>query len=128
MNKIYIYCTFDLEGFHRWDEATEETYLQNCHRHLFKFKCKVEVRGTNREVEFIQMAGKVKMFLLTQYPTDSEVACQFNNMSCEDMAKKILQYLKANYGDERSYIIDCSEDGENGAEVTWIPEAKKDQE
>lgn len=126
--KKFIFCTFDLEGFHRWEEADVEMYLQNCHRHLFKFKCQVEVIGTNREIEFISLRRKLKIFLLNAYPAESGAACQFDNMSCEDISQKIINYLKANYGDNRMYIVETSEDGENGAEVMWIPEAKKHEE
>lgn len=125
--KTFIFCTFDLEGFHRWEEADQEMYLQNCHRHLFKFKCQVEVIGTNREIEFISLRRKLKVFLLNAYQAENgAIACQFDTMSCEDIAIKLIGYLKANYTENRTYIVECSEDGENGAEVMWIPEPKKD--
>lgn len=127
--KKFIFCTFAIEGFHRWEEADVETYLQNCHRHLFKFKCQVEVIGTNREIEFISLSRKLRTFLGVRYPSGGNGAsCQFDTMSCEDIANKLLTYLKASHGEARTYIVECSEDGENGAEVMWIPEPKKHEE
>ena len=75
------------------------------------------------------MRRRIKTFLLNAYPAaGGGGACQFDTMSCEDISNKIIMWLKANYGENRSFVVECSEDGENGAEVMWIPEPKKHEE
>lgn len=114
MDKV-VYCKFNIEGFHYWEGAikTTEKYLSNMHRHIFYFKCGVGVEGDDREIEFIKLRREIKQFLVNNYG----LPCNFDTLSCEMIAKHIIMFLKSKYGD-RHYVIDVSEDNENGALIT----------
>jgi hypothetical protein len=104
----YIYCTFTAEKLHKWDGAKDVeavSYLANLHRHLFHFKVAVSVVDDDREIEFIMLKHELK-----------EVVYRWGEIvgSCEMMANDLYVYLSAAYPN-RSYIIEVSEDGENGA-------------
>ena len=105
---LYVYCTFTAEKLHKWDGAKEVSgveFLANLHRHLFHFKVGVEVKHDNREVEFILL----KRELEKEVKAWGEVVG-----SCEMMVEKLYTYLQANYP-QRKYLIEVSEDSENGA-------------
>jgi len=105
--RINVIVNLTFEGIHSWPECNikDEFYLANEHRHLFYIKCKKEVKSTDREVEIIGLKRKIK----------DDLGIRFYNrnigyMSCEDLAKHILEKFDLDY---------CSvlEDNENGAEV-----------
>ena len=45
---------------------------------------------------------------------------ELNNMSCEGLAEELIFYIKENYP-RRAIMVEVSEDGENGAVLTWEP-------
>ena len=70
--KSEVIIQFEMEGFHNYPEPPEQVeFLKYIHRHTFTIKCGYEVTDLNREKEI-----------------------QFKNMSCEMIAKEILEFSK----------------------------------
>ena len=104
LNIKYIWVTFRKEGIHKYPDAPEGvTFLKFPHRHIFHFKVKLEVFHDDREVEFILFKRELEALY------DDETL-QLNNMSCEMIAKELLNKYKL----ERCSVF---EDNENGAVV-----------
>jgi hypothetical protein len=105
----YVYCTFQKEGFHKWNGATEipeVSYLANKHRHIFHYKVGVSVEHNDREVEFIMLKHQLEEFVDKWNKEDYG--------SCEAQASRIYGYLVYKYNN-RKYFVEVSEDGENGS-------------
>lgn len=113
--KKFIWVTFQREGFHKWPDAPDEVaFLKSTHRHVFHFKVSVEVSGSDRELEFFIE----KKYMEGLY----ESSLKLNNKSCEMIAEDLYTHLAERYKDEqRTVIIDVSEDGENGASIEFVP-------
>jgi len=116
----YIYVTFQKEGIHSYPEALVNPELQDVkflgypHRHMFHFYVKIDVKHSNRDIEFIQF----KRWLESLY----EGVLILNNKSCEMIAEDIINEIRNKY--DLSYIeADVSEDKENGASVVYTKEA-----
>jgi len=108
----YIIVKLDIEGVHKYPEA--ENYLKNLHRHIFRIIVKKEVSHNNREIEIINFKKAIKNYLIIKYGVNKSYAYQylkFGNMSCEDIAEKILKQFNCT-------SVKVLEDNENGAEVT----------
>lgn len=107
-----IWVTFARHGIHCYPNAPSEVaYLQQPHRHLFRFRVTIEVFHNEREIEFHMFQA----FLLNQF--DSGVL-QLNNQSCETLAESLLNTICNQYGVlRRSVSVEVSEDGECGAIV-----------
>lgn len=120
--KKFIFVTFQKEGIHSYPEAPDVVaYLRHPHRHMFHFKVTMEVFHDDREVEFIMFKHEMESL----YRNESESLfidqpLQLNNMSCEMLAVNLGKYIEDHYP-QRSYRIEVSEDGENGAliESEW---------
>lgn len=119
-NKSFIWVTFQKEGIHRYPAAADDpslatgdwldvSFLATPHRHIFHFRVEMEVFHDNRDVEFIQL----KRILENQYATG---ALQLNYKSCEMMARDLYGSLISMYPG-RDYVIEVSEDGENGCRI-----------
>lgn len=121
--KTNIIVRFQIEGFHNFPSANviypEVGFLSERHRHIFHFECKKEVHHDDRDVEFILFKREIISWLIDRFgtgPVDHEIFppfyyyCEFGSMSCEMIAKSLVEKFQLNY---------CSvfEDGENGAEV-----------
>lgn len=105
-----IYVTFDVEGYHAWENAPKEvSFLRNIHRHMFKFKATISVNHDDREVEFF-------MF---QHEVAKAITC-VDNKSCEMLARELCDYISSAYPG-RYVEVEVSEDGENGAIVAYTP-------
>jgi hypothetical protein len=115
------YAIFESEHLHHFPGAPalekpegvehDVSFLQHPHRHIFKFRVDVEVSDLNREVEFILMKRAL------QHVVDDEWAYDLGAKSCEMMAFDLYEVVK-----EFGWVpkrIEVSEDGENGAVVTW---------
>lgn len=111
MNKA-IFCTLEVEGLHHWSDCDieEVSYLKNLHRHMFGITAYKSVTHSNRDIEFIKLKHEVKDYLCKYYQERYE-CLNFGNMSCEDIAIKLIKDLD---------LIACevTEDGENGAMVS----------
>jgi type III secretory pathway component EscV len=112
MKTLYVFCTTQFEFLHRWPEAEKPVeYLSYLHRHMFHVKVMVKVTHHNRDVEFITLKNNVDEFIRTHKPAWG------TTMSCEDMCERIGIDL-LNQGIKVA-LVEVSEDGENGAVVTY---------
>ena len=120
--KSKIWVTFRREGTHKFPAALTDpkfktgdeydvSFLGYPHRHMFHFKIAIEVFHDDREIEFIQF----KRWLENLY---GKGVLELDYKSCEMMATDLYQQIRAKYP-KREVTIDVSEDGENGAVITW---------
>jgi len=108
MNAI-IFVTFTAEGFHRWSGATgHRDYLATRHRHIFNVKVSCETWHDDREIEFHDLRDQAKLYFGEG---------EFNDLSCEHMARLLAQKLALMY--HRSFTVEVSEDGECGSIVRY---------
>lgn len=117
-----IYVTFQKEGIHKYPAAATDpalatggwddvSFLGVPHRHIFHFKVAISVVHNDRDIEFIQF----KRWLEKLY---SENTLQLNFKSCEMIAEDLYTVINDKYPN-RTVSIEVSEDGENGAILTW---------
>lgn len=121
--KMFVYVPFVKEGYHFYPGADtnpalatgdkyDVAHLSMRHMHYFYFKVWVEVRHTNRDIEFIQL----RRWLESLYESG---ALEMNGKSCEMLADDLASQIHARYpGSE--IRIDVSEDNINGAYVEYI--------
>ena len=121
-NLRMIYVTFQKEGIHKYPAALTDpalatgdeydvSFLGYPHRHMFGFKVSISVVHNDRDIEFIQF----KRWLEKLY---SEKTLELDFKSCEMIAEDLYAQINARYPG-RAVSIDVSEDGENGALMTW---------
>ena len=119
MNRLqtFIGIRFEVEGFHNYPDASKNhgelvKFLEQSHRHIFKFNCKKRVNHDNRDEEFILLRRKVKQYINRKFPVfESSCECyDFDSMSCEMIAKQLLKEFDFD-------SVEVSEDGENYAVV-----------
>lgn len=110
--KTSIIVRFKVEGTHRWStcDIEEVKYLQYPHRHQFHIIAKKKVTHDDRDIEFIQLSHQIYDHLYQKYHHPLEKIFWFGAMSCEMIAKEIL---------ETFHLDSCevNEDGEGGAIV-----------
>lgn len=120
--KSKIWVTFRREGTHKYPAALTDpklktgdeydvSFLGYPHRHIFHFHVAIEVFHDDRDIEFIQF----KRWLENLY---GKGTLELDYKSCEMMATDLYQQINARYPN-REVTIDVSEDGENGATITW---------
>ena len=118
-----IWVTFRKEGIHMYPAAATDpklatgdeydvSFLGTPHRHIFHFKVFIQVFQDDRDIEFIQF----KRWLEKCY---SDGTLELNHKSCEMIARDLNTTITARYPG-RQTIIDVSEDGENGAALTFV--------
>lgn len=84
-----VIIQFQVEGFHNYEGAPKEVdFLANRHRHTFIIKCAYQVHHLNREREIFICRDEVIDYLNECYG----VPCEFGSMSCEMIAKEILEF------------------------------------
>jgi len=131
MIKTEVYCTLQLEGFHNWENCPidEVDFLRSPHRHMFHFKCWKDVTHDDRDIEFIMMKRRVQAYLRNRFGKTIKVVCGaithnveldynmlvFNSMSCEMIARDLIDAFNLSK-------CEVSEDGENGAVLTYTVE------
>lgn len=114
-----IWVTFQKEGIHKYPAALTDPALKDVeflgypHRHMFHFKVEMEVFHDDRDVEFILFKRELEEFY-------SNGTLQLDFQSCEMMAKDLMLTLQVNGYDKRNITITISEDGENGATLTFV--------
>jgi hypothetical protein len=124
-----IFVTFQKEGIHKYPAAATDpalatgdeydvSFLGVPHRHIFHFRVSISVTHNDRDIEFIQF----KRWLEKLY---SENTLQLNFKSCEMIAEDLYNAINARYPN-RDISIEVSEDGENGAVLSWTQETKVD--
>lgn len=122
-----IFVTFQQEGIHRYPAALTDSrlnkatgnadswldvsFLGHPHRHIFHFRVTVSVTHNDRDIEFIQF----KRELVNQY---NQSLLELDFKSCEMLAEDLIGYISKNYPG-RDICVEVSEDGENGATLTF---------
>jgi hypothetical protein len=117
-----IWVTFQKEGVHCYPAAATDpslktndmydvSFLGTPHRHIFHFRVWIDVVHNNRDIEFIQF----KRWLEQLYSSNT---LELNHKSCEMIADDLYQQIAQRYPD-RAVYIEVSEDGENGATITY---------
>jgi hypothetical protein len=120
--KSKIWVTFRREGIHKYPAALTDpklktgdeydvSFLGYPHRHIFHFKVAIEVFHDDRDIEFIQF----KRWLENLY---GKGTLELDYKSCEMIGADLYQQINSRYPN-REVTIDVSEDGENGATMTW---------
>ena len=118
-----IWVTFRKEAIHMYPAAATDpklatgdeydvSFLGTPHRHIFHFKVFIQVFQDDRDIEFIQF----KRWLEKCY---GDGTLELNHKSCEMIARDLNTTITARYPG-RQTIIDVSEDGENGAALTFV--------
>jgi len=104
-------------GFHKWEDAPEEvSFLRNLHRHEFRVSVEIEITHDDRELEFFIEQRYLKSLF------EDEQNC--NNKSCEMIGQTVIDSFIERYGPNRSIKVNVSEDGENSANVVYIPQER----
>lgn len=122
-NKSFIWVTFQKEGIHRYPAAATDpklatgdwldvSFLATPHRHIFHFRVEMEVFHDDRDVEFIQAKRIMQNWF-------SDGTLELNFKSCEMIAKDLYKQCIDKWPD-RDYIIEVSEDGENGCRMYFL--------
>jgi hypothetical protein len=120
--KSKIWVTFRREGIHKYPAALTDpklktgdeydvSFLGYPHRHMFHFRVAIEVFHDDRDIEFIQF----KRWLENLY---GKGTLELDYKSCEMIGADLYQQINLRYPN-REVTIDVSEDGENGATMTW---------
>ena len=107
-----IFVTFQKEAIHKYPAAKDMPgieFLAYPHRHIFHFRVEVDVKHDDRDIEFI----------LFKRELEAVIDYELKNMSCEMMANIFVDYIQSTYPDRTYISVTVSEDGENGATVTW---------
>ena len=112
--KTYVIVKLQIEGLHNWPAAREVFpevgFLSDLHRHMFHIEAKKEVFHDDRDVEFIMFKRDVEIYLFHKYFDGVLRICNFENRSCEMLAKEILEKFNCK-------SVTVWEDLENGAIV-----------
>jgi hypothetical protein len=112
-----IWVTFSKKGYHYFPQAaTDEqykdvNYLGNKHRHLFKFRVGIEVFHQDREIEFHQFLNWLESLFDTS-------TIDINSKSVEMLSDDLFEKIAEKYPN-RKVIIEISEDGECGCQITY---------
>lgn len=120
--KRMIWVTFQKEGIHVYPAAATDpklktndeydvSFLGTPHRHIFHFNVAIQVEHSDRAIEFIQF----KRWLENQY---KDGILQLDYKSCEMIAEDLYDVIAIRYPN-RDIQISVSEDGENGATLTF---------
>jgi len=117
-----IFVRFQKEGIHCYPAAATDpalatgdeydvSFLASPHRHMFHFEVTIQVFHSDRDIEFIQF----KRWLENLYAGGT---LELNFKSCEMISDDLYEQIAARYPD-RKIIITVSEDGENGATISY---------
>lgn len=110
--EMFVWVTHRHEGIHRYETAPDEVkFLRDYHRHMFHIRLTLQVFHDDREIEFILL----KRFLTRS--CDEIFGENPSGLSCEQIAKLIIERTQEEFGTDRKYVCEVSEDGENGATV-----------
>lgn len=108
--KTFVKVRVEFEGVHRYPKAPKEVaHLRNDHRHTFIVTAQVQVRDSDREIEFYMLRDYLKSTLQDGH---------LDYLSCEMINEQVMEKLQWQYGVNREYIVETSEDGIRSA-VTY---------
>jgi len=109
-----VIVTLAVDGLHSWPAAKEVFpevgFLSDIHRHMFHITLKKRVYHDDRDVEFLMFKRDVLEYLRAKYFREDYRSHLFGSMSCEMIAKELLEQFGCEY-------VSVWEDQENGAEV-----------
>ena len=109
-----IYVTFQKEGIHCYPAAPDNVeFLKHPHRHIFHFRVTLSVTHNDRDVEFILFKRELESLY-------SDGAMLMNYKSCEMLGEELIEYISNKYPN-RQIQVEVSEDGENGAIISYSP-------
>ena len=110
-----IFITTSFEATHQWTGCPHDDvgFLRFPHRHIFHVKVSIDVNHSDRDIEFIRFKREVERWTESQYSGK-----HLEDASCEMLAEGIHRHLLLG-GYEDPMTIEVSEDGENGAILTW---------
>lgn len=117
MPNRWIWVTFSKEGIHKFPAALEDPKLEEVsflgypHRHVFHFKIQIQVRHSDRDIEFILFKRELEGLY-------SSGTLQLDYKSCEMIAEDLGDYILKSYPGRR-FKVEVSEDGENGCLLEW---------
>ena len=112
-----IFITFQKEGIHKYPAAETDPNLKDVsflafpHRHIFHFKVSIQIFHDDRELEFILVKRKCQNWL-----NDETLHLDFK--SCEMIAQDLYNLIHVQWPN-RAVTVEVSEDGENGATLSW---------
>lgn len=124
MPQASVFCRVCVVGFHKWPGAPAEySYLRDLHRHEFHVRVDVKVHHPDRCIEFNDLKRMVTEELTALADTYSLVSggpsiLDYGARSVEQIAIDLDLRLQKKYKIFVS-VIEVSEDGENGARVTF---------
>jgi hypothetical protein len=118
----FVYVSIQKEGYHYFPEAAVDpryatgdkydvSHLAHKHMHYFFIKVWVEVKHSNRDIEFIQL----RRWLENLYTAGT---LSLDSRSCEMIAEDLYLQIAAKYP-QCEIRIDVSEDNINGALVEF---------
>ena len=114
-----IWITDRFTRLHHWPDAPADVgFLRHPHRHVFVIRVWIKVEHNDRDVEFFQ-AKRILRSICAEWD-DPYLEFEAVRASCEDIAEDILTKMRARYY-STCYKVEVSEDGENGAEVVYVP-------
>lgn len=116
-----VYCTVHVEGTHCWPNCPleEVSYLRDRHRHVFVIRAFKNVTHNDRDCEFIVLKHRIRDHLYEHYYDNVSRLCEFNHMSCEDIAEELISVFDLS-------ACEVSEDDENGCRIT-VTRIKEDE-
>lgn len=103
------------EFMHCYPGAPEPVkFLRNMHRHELHVTVTISVNHNDRDLEFIMVKRNLDEVLSVM------VKNCVPETSCEDIAQGLLEHCRQVYGhNKRSVAVEVTEDGENGAILSW---------
>ena len=114
MAHVNVIVKLAIDGMHCWPDARkifpEVGFLSDIHRHMFHITLKKKVNHDDRDVEFLMFKRDVLEYLRAKYFREDYRSHLFGSMSCEMIAKELLEQFGCEY-------VSVWEDQENGAEV-----------
>lgn len=124
--RSFITVKLTVEGLHNYPTAVKDwghqvEYLQNMHRHNFIIRCTFLVKHDNRDKEFFLVKNQIKLFLHENYYDNVYQCCNFESLSCEQLAKQILTKFNCE-------SVEVSEDDEDSATVVNTEEYNDEDE
>ena len=115
----FIEVTFQKEGIHKYPAALTDPKLKDVeflgypHRHMFHFTVTIAVQHNDREIEFILFKRELENLY-------KNGLFEIDYKSCEMIAEELIDYIKNKYP-LRMVAVKVSEDGENGALLSYYP-------
>lgn len=108
------------KGTHNWPEASQFAgdqvqFLEAKHRHTFFVQAELQVRDSDREVEFFIFQAQVNEAIKELYPY-SQLTYDLGRRSCETIAEEIISTLRNKYN-YNSLCVEVWEDNEVGARI-----------